>query len=73
MDTCIAQSTADPASAYTYITGDTLGTAWEALSQAEKQMAIDKANADSATDAELIPLAKSLGVSFAQLRHQNAQ
>ena len=48
MDTCIAQGTADPASAFTYITGDTLGAAWDDLSESEKQFAVDRANATPA-------------------------
>jgi len=73
MDTCIEQGTADPASAFTYITGDTLGAAWDDLSESEKQFAVDRANADASTDAQLIARAKSLGVSLAQLRHQKTQ
>jgi hypothetical protein len=62
VDTCIAQGTADPAFVYTYITGDTLGAAWDDLSKSENQYAIDKAAADAATDSQLIPLEKSLGI-----------
>lgn len=71
MDSCISFGTAQPDDAYTFITGESLGAKWADLSANEKQIAIDKAKADAATAAQLIPLAKSLGVPFDKLRHPN--
>jgi hypothetical protein len=71
MDSCISFGTEQPDDVYTYITGEGLGAKWVDLSVNEKQIALSKAKADAATDAQLIPLAKSLGVPFGNLRHAN--
>jgi hypothetical protein len=46
MDACIAAGTQNPADVYKYITGESLGASWDALSDNEKQIAVDKATTD---------------------------
>lgn len=73
MDECISSGSNTPDQVFLYISGEGLGTSWAQLSENEKKIAVEKAKADAAADAQLIPLAKSLGISFVQLRHQTTQ